>query len=250
MKFKLNKENNTPKQQVEISSAVYSRAKAILDEEGGKEVSSIKKLREEFGLNLIEAKTIISNIHDGDHTSSENMPVSKPVSYSIIYKGGHPKLNKEKSGTITISDTGITITCGLSGSAYIPFSDMVGVHFETTDQIEKRITATRLLTLGVFALAFKKKKKTTEKFFTIDYEENGLENTVLLSGPNAQIAHSETFNRLSKYKLNNKPNESVQQETVQTNDPYEELKKLKELLDMGIITQEEFDKKKKELLKL
>jgi len=33
-------------------------------------------------------------------------------------------------------------------------------------------------------------------------------------------------------------------------DPYEEVKKLKELLDMGIVTEEEFQKKKKELLNL
>jgi Fe2+ transport system protein FeoA len=33
-------------------------------------------------------------------------------------------------------------------------------------------------------------------------------------------------------------------------DPYEEVKKLKELLDMGIVTEAEFQKKKKELLKL
>lgn len=33
-------------------------------------------------------------------------------------------------------------------------------------------------------------------------------------------------------------------------DPYEQIKKLKELLDMGIISQEEFDSKKKEILKL
>ena len=33
-------------------------------------------------------------------------------------------------------------------------------------------------------------------------------------------------------------------------DPYEQIKKLKELLDMGIISQEEFDTKKKEILKL
>ena len=33
-------------------------------------------------------------------------------------------------------------------------------------------------------------------------------------------------------------------------DPYEEVKKLKELLDMGIVTKEEFQKKKKELLNL
>ena len=34
------------------------------------------------------------------------------------------------------------------------------------------------------------------------------------------------------------------------NDPYEEMKKLKELLDMGIITEEDFEKKKKKLLDL
>jgi hypothetical protein len=33
-------------------------------------------------------------------------------------------------------------------------------------------------------------------------------------------------------------------------DPYEEMKKLKELLDLDIVTQEEFDRKKKELLGL
>ena len=33
-------------------------------------------------------------------------------------------------------------------------------------------------------------------------------------------------------------------------DPYEELKKLKELLDLGIVTEEEFGTKKKQLLDL
>lgn len=37
---------------------------------------------------------------------------------------------------------------------------------------------------------------------------------------------------------------------TQSSDPYEEIKKAKELLDMGILTQEEFDLKKKELLGL
>lgn len=33
-------------------------------------------------------------------------------------------------------------------------------------------------------------------------------------------------------------------------DPYEQLKKLKELLDMGILTQDEFDAKKKQILNI
>ncbi len=39
----------------------------------------------------------------------------------------------------------------------------------------------------------------------------------------------------------------VSNESNNATDPYEELKKLKELLDMRIISQEEFEKKKKEL---
>ena len=41
-----------------------------------------------------------------------------------------------------------------------------------------------------------------------------------------------------------------QVQSVRYMDPYEEVKKLKELLDMGIVTEEEFQKKKKELLNL
>lgn len=191
-----------------------------------------------------------NNDNDQNLKSKNVQSVSKPVSFPITYKGGHPKLNKEKDCAIEISDTGITISCGFSGIAYISFSDITGVYYETSDQIEKRITATRLLTLGVFALAFKKKKKITEKFFTVDYLENGLENTVFFTGNNAQKAHSEAFNRLSKYKLNNKQDVTVEKDIKQQITPYDELKKLKELLDMDIITQEEFDKKKKELLGL
>ena len=49
-------------------------------------------------------------------------------------------------------------------------------------------------------------------------------------------------------------NAAAGQEPVAANmvkmDPYEEMKKLKELLDLDIITQEEFARKKKELLGL
>jgi len=55
------------------------------------------------------------------------------------------------------------------------------------------------------------------------------------------------------HQLKEKNNDDIIQDSVCANvniDPYEELKKTKELLDMGIITQEEFDTKKKELLGL
>ncbi|WP_028042120.1 SHOCT domain-containing protein [Candidatus Stoquefichus massiliensis] len=53
---------------------------------------------------------------------------------------------------------------------------------------------------------------------------------------------------LAKLEIILKKDEPV--ESKVSNDPIEEVKKLKELLDMGILSQEEFDKKKKELLNL
>ncbi|WP_028042119.1 SHOCT domain-containing protein [Candidatus Stoquefichus massiliensis] len=53
---------------------------------------------------------------------------------------------------------------------------------------------------------------------------------------------------LAKLEIILKKDEPVEKKV--TNDPIEEVKKLKELLDMGILSQEEFDKKKKELLNL
>ena len=46
------------------------------------------------------------------------------------------------------------------------------------------------------------------------------------------------------------PDSRTDQAPAAAADPYEELKKLKELLDLNIITQEEFDAKKKKLLDL
>ena len=64
------------------------------------------------------------------------------------------------------------------------------------------------------------------------------------------------FERLREQGALRSPDSAESTETVQTatapaaSDPYEELKKLKELLDMDIITKEEFDIKKKQLLDL
>ena len=46
------------------------------------------------------------------------------------------------------------------------------------------------------------------------------------------------------------PDNHTEKEPASASDPYEEIKKLKELLDLEIITQEEFDAKKKQLLDL
>lgn len=225
-------------------------ARELLKKSNGNKVQAIQDLREAYGICLIDAKEVIDRVISNEPTSSaKSDKASLPTTFSLVYKGGHPKLNKEKKCNLVISDNGININCGLSGNAFVSFEQITGIHYETSEQIEKRITATRLLTLGVFALAFK--KKNTEKYLTIDYTDNGLDNTILFNGPNSQVAHSEAYNRLSNFKSKSESQNQIDSNQQNaSNDPYEELKKLKELLDLGIVTQEEFDTKKKELLGL
>jgi len=58
------------------------------------------------------------------------------------------------------------------------------------------------------------------------------------------------FNKLKEGVEAGPPGAAQTSQTAAASDPYEELKKLKELLDLGIVTEEEFNIKKKQLLGL
>lgn len=81
------------------------------------------------------------------------------------------------------------------------------------------------------------------KLITSETKKNGF-----VYKTNMSIAN-DIISILSKIVDDSKPAEVVE-EPKKAIDPYEEMKKVKELLDLGIITKEEFEKKKKELLNL
>ena len=67
------------------------------------------------------------------------------------------------------------------------------------------------------------------------------------------MCDSALANRISSFVSEEKPKLPPIPSTIdveEKEDPYEELKKLKELLDLGIISEDEFNQKKKELLDL
>ena len=84
------------------------------------------------------------------------------------------------------------------------------------------------------------------------YEVKGDE-VVLAINHGTSIFHASTNLNNLQVKIKNPLFEEKQVEAEQVSEPqgdkFEEIKKYKELLDMNIITQEEFDKKKQELLK-
>lgn len=62
-------------------------------------------------------------------------------------------------------------------------NDIKRTAIETQSQISSRLTATRLLAFGVFALAAPKKTKTVEKYLTVDFDGD-VPGTLVFSGPN------------------------------------------------------------------
>lgn len=78
------------------------------------------------------------------------------TSLKAKYMGGHPAREKATTATLVVDDDGVTARV-VRPFLEVPWSDVSNFEIEGPEQVEKRVTATRLLTLGVFAFAAKKK---------------------------------------------------------------------------------------------
>jgi hypothetical protein len=164
----------------------------------------------------------------------------------IKYLGGHPDRAKPTLATVTFNDDGMKANVNFRDFMRFEWDEITGVAIEGPDQVQKRVTATRLLTTGIFAFALKKKSK--EAFLTVTTTRG------------EAIFHSE---KLTPHEMRAKigwvvakvgePTPSSEDATppavsaapVSTAD---ELKKLAELRDAGVLSDEEFDAQKAKLL--
>lgn len=108
----------------------------------------------------------------------------------------------------------------------------------TCDMLVVQVSTTNMFFPNLMITYINKEVKKTDKKYTKEF--NNAQQTI--AGLNSVIKMAEN-NKVVKVSVENSND-------INDSNPYEELKKVKELLDMGIITQEEFDLKKKELLGL
>jgi hypothetical protein len=115
---------------------------------------------------------------------------------------------------------------------------------ETSGEIEKRITATRLATTGVFALALRKKKDNRQLFLTV--EGDGFAFVVDVDPKQEKPA------REFAAKINAAAGPPVTTSVSAPDSPApsasDQLRELSQLRDDGIISPGEFDAKKAEIL--
>ncbi len=76
----------------------------------------------------------------------------------------------------------------------IPAKAVTNIFVEDKSKTSARFTATRFATLGVFALAFKKKKNVPSFYITLEWKTGQLQNQALFEFPSVDEANRATIN--------------------------------------------------------
>ncbi len=102
-------------------------------------------------------------------------PIEKIITDKLI--GGHPDINEAINKTIILFK-GISLDIMKAGPGMLPVKVAeIGKEFiknitvEDQSTIEKRVTVGRLLTVGLFAFALKKKTKNELAYLTFDWND-------------------------------------------------------------------------------
>lgn len=161
------------------------------------------------------------------------------VQLNVDYLGGHPEVGKpEKNHIVVVDDDGVHYR-RMREVFTIPWSDVTAMAIDGPEQAAKRMTATRLVTLGVFAFAAK--KNTTEAYFQVDTAETSVSFNV------HKMSAGELRGKLGKW-ANTLPEPPTVESSAGTASVADELAKLAQLRDQGVLSSEEFDAQKARLL--
>lgn len=157
------------------------------------------------------------------------------------YLGGHPQHPKpaKLQISVTVDDGGVRVA-QLREMFAVPWSQIAGLEVEGSGQAS-RVTATRLVTLGVFALAAKKKHKSA--YLTVSLVGGGdvVFEIDKLTGPELRGRLAPAFALV--------PTASVAPATaVSIGDPMERLSLASQLHDAGVLSDEEFAAQKARIL--
>jgi hypothetical protein len=163
---------------------------------------------------------------------------------TVKYLGGHPDIRNEVDGLMVVNSAGIFFEVTLTFfNLHIPVENIIKAEFKTEEQISKDVTLGRLLVFGVFAFGMKKKKVEKLSYLVLTYTDSGIENTIVFTNKNAGPLASAIMKVRQQYAALNPITEAAV-----TSDIPDQIRKFSELKDQGILTEEEFQQKKTDLL--
>lgn len=102
-------------------------------------------------------------------------------SLSAEYVGGHPDLTRQESVRVHVHERILLLRRPLSPDIEIPIADISSVEMKTEEQISKDVTLTRMLLVGVWAFALRKKRVDHNEYIVIAFTDDvGLEHRSVL----------------------------------------------------------------------
>lgn len=124
---------------------------------------------------------------------------SNPLLYKVTYLQGVPNLNESFAVKIIPETNSITFLDNVGKKRFeIKKEDLVDVFVEDQSSIESRISISRLLLVGVFAFAWKKRKSNPLSFIIFDYKnEFGTNQQMII-----QSDHKDSFQYFTNVKYN------------------------------------------------
>jgi len=156
-----------------------------------------------------------------------------------IYTVAIVKGKKKSTTNIQLDSDGFTLGTFRTKETH-RWDSLKGLELDGPDNVNSRITATRLLTLGVFALAAKKKTGESYAFFTLSDGSPVVIEFPKTSHAQLKAIFTPYMSKIAAQALEEKPAQSSA----------EQLKEFASLLEQGLITQEDYDAAKKQILGL
>lgn len=132
------------------------------------------------------------------------------VDEEFEHLGGYPYLKQNDIIKIQIHNDNLEIVTRYNNDRVIgkpiPISNVKDIQFKSEEEIQKDVTLTRLLTLGVFAFALPKQTTKNNQYLYLEYEQDNVNIKCLFKA----TANTKAGNLLSVF--NKKKLESIQQQ--------------------------------------
>lgn len=162
---------------------------------------------------------------------------------AVEYMGGYGDKKKAK-GILTFFEKQTEFSAVMSTKFVIPNGQIKDLVVEGKDEVSRRVTVTRLLLVGIFAFALKKKNKDKESYITLELTDG--QEVILFVDDKAPMAlRAKLAKVISVVKQSSQAQFTPQATQGSIAD---ELVKLARLKDQGLLTQAEFNSEKAKLL--
>ncbi len=168
-------------------------------------------------------------------------------SLPVTYMGGYGE-QKKASGSLTFYQKQTEFKNPMLNKKLwftIPNSNVSDVAIEGKDEVNRRVTVTRLLGLGIFAFALKKKSKDKDAYITVVLAD-GQEVIFHVKDKAPMELKASLAKALSQVKQAG--HATVAAPTAPQGSTADELAKLARLKGQGVLTQAEFDSEKSRIL--